>query len=119
VATSRESELQAIADRFADAAGEDIREALARSVGRFTDEHPGLDGERLAAFGAATERAIAAAADEISARLRDLDLWTSPRVRLAEEPELDEGGGSSLIERLLGGLTLHATRPPRTGSIRS
>jgi hypothetical protein len=70
VATSRESELQAIADRFADAAGEDIREALARSVGRFTDEHPGLDGERLAAFGAATERAIAAAADEISARLR-------------------------------------------------
>lgn len=88
-----EEELGAIAERFADAAAACVRDSLARSVEGFVGDHPGeiarLDDETLHAFRSTLDAAIDASADRIAERLRELDLWTSPRVRLRKDAELE------------------------------
>jgi hypothetical protein len=111
-ADAADANLRAIAARFADAAAQAIREALSRSTERFVAEHAGqvqsLDDETLDAFRSAVDGAIALAAVEIPAQLRDVGMWTSPRVRLREETDYEE---TSVFERLLGGLGLRGERP--------
>jgi hypothetical protein len=107
-----DGEIPEITERFADASANCIRASLGGAVDRFVADHADevsrLDGATSDAFHASLETAVDDAAEQIATRLRDLDLWTSPRVRIEEEPTLEE---TSLLGWFLGEIGLRRIRP--------
>jgi hypothetical protein len=91
-----EREIEALAERFADAAAPAIGPALARSVERLVvaqaDRFNALKADAVGALRGRVGQTIERAAADLRIRLRDRDLWLNPTVALdrGPDPDLDQ-----------------------------